>query len=172
MKFGWALVATGAAALAYVLIRVRQGAGILVVGPGNIPRGGRFGVPRKTHTHVGIDVFAPEGTPVRAAGAGTVEASGPITGYGETVVVDQADGVRSLYAHLSVRSVRAGETIRHGQLVGRVGRTAYGDCGRYFCHSPPHLHYEVITNARPINRFRSRIEPVAYLATKGVRVHA
>ncbi|MES1247916.1 MAG: peptidoglycan DD-metalloendopeptidase family protein [Actinomycetota bacterium] len=98
------------------------------VGDGFGPRGRRF--------HAGIDLPAPSGTPVLAAAAGTVTWAAPRSGgWGLLVVLRHADGVRTLYAHLSAIDVRVGDVVSGGTVVGRVGAT--GDA------TGPHLHFEV-----------------------------
>lgn len=150
--------------------------GLLVSYAGKIPRGGQYKFLRADgRVHKGIDVFAPEGTAVAAAERGRVEYSGIIQGFGEVVVVDHPQfGVRSLYAHLSKRYVAVGQEVAQNDLVGAVGRTANDPdgCGRYFCSSAPHLHFEVITDAGPINRSRSRTSPLAWLADVGMAPYA
>ena len=92
------------------------------------PRGNRF--------HAGIDVRAPTGTDVTAAAAGRVTYAGRLGGgWGKLVVVSHALGVRTFYAHLSAVTVRVGEKVATGSLLGRVGAT--GDA------TGPHLHFEV-----------------------------
>lgn len=85
--------------------------------------------------HRGVDWAAPTGTPVRAASAGTVVFSGPRGGYGNTVVVEHAGGVQTLYAHLSKIDVQQGQQLHAGVEIGKVGQT-----GRA---TGPHLHFEV-----------------------------
>ena len=85
--------------------------------------------------HSGVDVAAPEGTPVVAAGAGTVVQAGPAGGYGNLVVVDHGGGLESRYAHLSAIHLVAGQQVAAGVPLGRVGAT-----GRV---TGPHLHFEV-----------------------------
>ena len=173
----WVWVVGGAGAL-WLLVRWLVGAprgvvGALVAYAAKIPPGGRFGVRRNDGViHKGIDVFAPEGTPVVAAADGVVDYSGRISGYGETIAIRHAGGERTLYAHLSRRYPRVGVAVAQGETIGLVGRTADGDCGRYFCDSPAHLHFEVITDAGPINRSRARVEPVAWLADQGLAPYA
>ena len=95
------------------------------VGDGFGPRGDRF--------HSGIDLLAAAGTPVRAAGAGTVSFAGwSPGGYGNLVVVDHGNGVSSWYAHLSRIDVVSGAAVTTATLVGATGN-AIG----------PHLHFEV-----------------------------
>ncbi|MEZ5101365.1 MAG: M23 family metallopeptidase [Thermoleophilia bacterium] len=92
------------------------------------PRGDRF--------HEGIDFPAGKGTRVRAAAAGVVEWAGWTDGgYGNLVVVSHGDGYRTYYAHLASVSVEAGQRVRAGSVVGRVGSTGHS--------SGPHLHFEL-----------------------------
>jgi murein DD-endopeptidase MepM/ murein hydrolase activator NlpD len=102
----------------------------------------RFGL-RQGQRHDGIDLAAPEGTPVGAAAAGTVVYAGEQAGYGEIVILRHEGGLLTLYAHASALLVRAGETVAAGQPVARVGRS-----GRT---SGPHLHFEVREGTRPRN---------------------
>jgi murein DD-endopeptidase MepM/ murein hydrolase activator NlpD len=97
--------------------------------------GDRFG-PLGAGFHPGIDLPAPAGTPVHAAGVGRVVLARPtIGGYGNLVAVRHADGVETFYAHLSRILVAPGEHVTVGSLLGLVGST-----GRA---SGPHLHFEV-----------------------------
>ncbi len=99
-----------------------------------VPASDGFG-PRGARFHTGIDYPAPVGTPVVAAGDGTVAAAGLAPGYGRLVVVRHPSGVTTLYAHLSRILVEPGSRVARGTPVGLVGRT--GDA------SGPHLHFEV-----------------------------
>jgi murein DD-endopeptidase MepM/ murein hydrolase activator NlpD len=91
--------------------------------------------------HHGVDIAAPEGTPVRAMRSGTVEHAGPWGGYGLAVVISHGGSVRTLYAHLSRLDVRVGERVRGGHGIGAVGRTGNA--------TGPHLHFEVWRWGRP-----------------------
>ncbi|MFQ3622677.1 MAG: peptidoglycan DD-metalloendopeptidase family protein [Acetobacteraceae bacterium] len=93
--------------------------------------------------HRGVDFAAPLGTPVYAAGDGTVEFAGWRGDHGRTVILRHAGGVRTLYAHLSAASVREGARVRQGQVIGRVGSTGLS--------TGPHLHYEVHRNTVAID---------------------
>ena len=84
--------------------------------------------------HTGLDFRAETGEPARATAAGTVTMAGWNGGYGKMVEVDHGNGFATRYAHLSAIDVAVGDTIRIGQVVGRVGST-----GR---STGPHLHYE------------------------------
>ena len=83
--------------------------------------------------HRGVDVAAPEGTPVSAMMAGTVTVAADDMYYtGGTVMVDHGHGVQSLYAHLSAVDVEVGRHLAKGERLGRIGAT-----GRA---TGPHLH--------------------------------
>ena len=94
--------------------------------------------------HKGLDYAAQEGTPVVATADGVVEKAGRNNyGYGIQVVIDHGYGIKTRYAHLSKVLVKAGDTVRRGQVIGLVGNTgkSVGE----------HLHYEVIKNGEPVN---------------------
>lgn len=93
--------------------------------------------------HGGIDIGAIHGTPVHAPAAGTVITAGDMGDHGIGVVLDHGRDVRSHYAHLSRTSVRAGQTVARGALLGFTGNT-----GRT---TGPHLHYEILVNGKPVN---------------------
>jgi len=99
-------------------------------------------------THTGIDFRAATGTPVRAAGVGTVVYAGPRGGYGNTVIIDHGNSLATLYAHLSSIAVGNGTRVARGQLVGRAGSTGYS--------TGPHLHFEVRARGVPV-------DPLGYL---------
>lgn len=88
--------------------------------------------------HRGVDFAAPAGTPVFAAGDGTVTFAGWRGDYGRTVMIRHAGGYDTLYAHLSAITVRPGGRVRQGQVIGRVGSTGLA--------TGPHLHFEVHRN--------------------------
>jgi murein DD-endopeptidase MepM/ murein hydrolase activator NlpD len=100
--------------------------------------------------HTGVDISAPQGTPVRASADGVVEhaewASG---GYGKLVVIDHGNGIQTWYAHLSGFEVVPGQEIRRGEILGYSGAT-----GRA---TAPHLHFEVRRQGNAVN-------PYPYLA--------
>lgn len=96
--------------------------------------------------HQGLDIGAPIGSPARAAGGGRVVRSGYESLYGNLVVIDHANGYRTVYGHLSERLAEEGDVVQRGELIGKVGRT-----GRT---TGPHLHYEVHVNGLPVNPIR------------------
>lgn len=96
--------------------------------------------------HAGMDIDAPSGTPVRAAGDGDVTDMNMGAGYGRTVTIDHGHGVTTVYAHLSASTVVSGEHVMRGQVIGYVGQT-----GRA---TGPHLHYEVRVHNVPVNPYK------------------
>jgi murein DD-endopeptidase MepM/ murein hydrolase activator NlpD len=84
--------------------------------------------------HSGIDIGAPMGAPVVAAGSGTVITAGRLGGYGNAVVIQHNGVQQTLYGHLSEVFVLPGQTIEQGTVVGRVGSTGNS--------TGPHLHFE------------------------------
>jgi LysM repeat protein len=85
--------------------------------------------------HQAIDIGAPTGTPIYAADAGYVAATGWMEGYGNHIVINHGNGFETLYAHLSEIRVIPGQGVQRGQLIGLVGST-----GR---STGPHLHFEI-----------------------------
>lgn len=94
----------------------------------------RFG-PRNGTFHDGIDIAAPEGTPVYAARDGRVIYSDQIPGYGNIVIVEHDGGLSTVYAHNERNEVSSGDVVRQGEELSRVGRT-----GRT---TGPNLHFEI-----------------------------
>jgi murein DD-endopeptidase MepM/ murein hydrolase activator NlpD len=91
-----------------------------------------------TQVHVGFDLASTKQSPVPAANAGQVAFVGPLSIYGNTVILDHGLGLQTLYAHLSSIAVKAGDMVTKGQELGRSGTTglAVGD----------HLHFEVLVS--------------------------
>jgi murein DD-endopeptidase MepM/ murein hydrolase activator NlpD len=89
-----------------------------------------------TQVHYAYDLASTKQSPVPAANAGAVAFAGPLTIYGNTVIVDHGLGLQTLYAHLSSIDVKPGDKVTKGQALGRTGATglAIGD----------HLHFEVL----------------------------
>ena len=98
---------------------------------------------RKMHT--GVDFAAPRGTPILAAGSGTVERANRYGSFGNYIRIRHTDGYKTAYAHLKgfARGVKSGAYVKQDQVIGYVGTT-----GR---STGPHLHYEVIHNGKKIN---------------------
>lgn len=98
--------------------------------------------------HYGLDIGAPEGTPIFASRGGVVIASrfgvkgDGLGGYGNVVVIDHGDGYSTLYGHMIRRNVCVGQTVNRGQCIGFVGNT--GDSWSNHCH------FELRRGGRPM----------------------
>ena len=93
--------------------------------------------------HRGMDIPAPEGTPILAAHSGTVLVSGWNDSYGNQVLLDNGAGLSTRYARMTQTAVTAGEAVTAGQVIGYVGNT--GDS------TGNHLHFEVMQNGVRVN---------------------
>ena len=106
---------------------------------GDIDPASGFGVRMDPFTsspamHTGLDLHGETGDPVRATADGKVTSAGWSGGYGRVIDIDHGNGMSTRYGHLSAIDVRVGQSIRTGQIIGRIGST-----GR---STGPHLHYE------------------------------
>lgn len=97
--------------------------------------------------HPGLDVGAPEGTPIRVPAAGVVLSAGPKGGYGNAVEIDHGNGLVTLYGHASEVLVSTGEFVQPGQEIATVGSS-----GR---STGPHLHFEVRVGGRAVDPSRA-----------------
>lgn len=92
--------------------------------------------------HRGIDIAVPVGTPVRATRKGQIVFAGPRSGYGSTVIVEHANGDRTLYGHNSIVRVQPGDFVESGTVIAFSGNT-----GR---STGPHVHFEQLPSGRPV----------------------
>lgn len=98
--------------------------------------------------HKGVDIVAPRGTEVIAPADALVLKAGRLPGYGNVVYLSHSNGLTSRYAHLQGFSVRPGQKVSRGEVIGQVGNT-----GRSL---GAHLHYEILVNNR-------RVDPSQYI---------
>jgi murein DD-endopeptidase MepM/ murein hydrolase activator NlpD len=93
--------------------------------------------------HKGLDIAAPNGSPIRAAADGIVARAGRNGGYGNFVKLNHSAGIATGYGHMSRIAVRAGQRVRQGAVIGYVGSTGMS--------TGPHLHYEMWKNGAAVN---------------------
>ncbi len=93
--------------------------------------------------HPGLDVAVPMGTPIRAAGGGTVAEAGDDPEYGQFILINHPDGYQTMYGHASRVLVDPGQFVSAGAVIGLSGST-----GR---STAPHLHFEVRRDGRVID---------------------
>jgi murein DD-endopeptidase MepM/ murein hydrolase activator NlpD len=125
---------------------VRQGSGSMIwpiSGTFTSPFGQRWG-----RLHAGIDLAAPEGTPIRAADSGTVVLAGWTGGYGNYTCIAHGGSLSTCYAHQSRYGTSVGARVSKGQVIGYVGNTGHS--------FGAHLHFETRVNGTPV-------DPMGYL---------
>jgi murein DD-endopeptidase MepM/ murein hydrolase activator NlpD len=107
-------------------------------GPINSPYGSRWG-----SFHTGLDIGGSTGSSYSAAAAGKVVSAGWGGGYGNMIIIDHGNGIKTRYAHSSKLLVTVGQQVNQGQSIGLVGSTGHS--------TGPHLHFEVIINGSTVN---------------------
>ena len=102
-------------------------------------------------THTGVDWAAPFGTPIFAAGNGTVDEIGLKGGYGKYVRIRHANGYQTAYGHMTAfaRGLNVGSRVRQGQVIGFVGSTGLS--------TGAHVHYEILVNDRFVDPMRIKL---------------
>lgn len=96
-----------------------------------------------TSSHTGIDLAVAKGTPIRASKGGTVITAGWSNTYGNYVIISHSGGYQTLYAHMTKYTVKKGQVVNQGELIGYVGSTGYS--------TGPHLHFSVYKNGNLVN---------------------
>jgi murein DD-endopeptidase MepM/ murein hydrolase activator NlpD len=104
-----------------------------------------------TRMHKGVDFAVPQGTPVMAAGGGTIEFMGWANGYGNFVKIDHGNGYATGYGHLSrfAAGLRKGAKVRQGQVFAFSGMTGMA--------TGPHVHYEIFQHGAQVNPLTVKI---------------
>lgn len=93
--------------------------------------------------HSGIDISSDRGMPVKAPAPGTVVFAGSQAEYGNTVILDHGNDIKSLYGHLQKIQVVLGQRVERGQVIALSGNTGKS--------SGPHLHYEILVKGQAVN---------------------
>jgi murein DD-endopeptidase MepM/ murein hydrolase activator NlpD len=123
---------------------------------------GQYGVWSRYHT--GLDFRAAYGTPIRAVKSGTVLFAGNSGDWaGNHVAIRHGDGKTTMSSHMSSMSVRSGQSVQAGQVIGYVGQT-----GRAF---GAHLHFELYPVGVRYGDVYKAINPQPWLAANGVRTN-
>lgn len=99
--------------------------------------------------HKGVDFKADLGSPIIVTEDGEVlMTKADKVGYGKHIIIEHADGFRSMYAHLDEIKVQAGQAVKRGELIGTVGETGHAIA--------PHLHYEILKDGK-------KLDPMDYI---------
>lgn len=100
---------------------------------------------KRWRSHKGVDYAAPTGTPVKAAGRGTVSFVGRQQGYGKVIILQHGDRYTTVYGHLSrfAKGLKKGDSVTQGDIIGYVGQTGLA--------TGPHLHYEFRVNGKHVD---------------------
>ena len=122
---------------------------------------------KRIRPHNGIDYYAPRGTPVYAAGDGTVTRSAYNKANGHHVFIKHANSIETKYLHFTNRAVKQGQKVKQGQTIGYVGSTGLA--------TGPHLHYEFVVNGvhrNPRTVPLPKVEPLQDQELQAFQSHA
>ncbi|MDW2884357.1 peptidoglycan DD-metalloendopeptidase family protein [Exiguobacterium artemiae] len=111
----------------------------------------------KSERHTGLDLVNAKGTPIKAAAGGIVLRAGSATGYGNVVMITHLiDGKvwTTVYGHLDSVSVKAGQTVMPGDIVGKLGSTGWS--------TGPHLHFEIHRGEWAVGQ-PNAVDPAPYI---------
>lgn len=97
----------------------------------------------RDHTHQGLDIAAKTGTPIKAAAEGEIIFSGTMGGYGNLIIIDHGNGIKTYYGHCSKLYKKKGSIVKAGDKIAAVGSTGNS--------TGPHLHFEIRKNGVYVN---------------------
>lgn len=119
---------------------------------------GEFGAKRSGgRLHLGIDIQAKVGTPVKAAKSGRAHIGKRGKGMGKYIIIHHPDGAMTIYGHLSKIFITNGQRVKRGDIIGEVGKTGNAWPRTIL----PHLHFEIRINDEPVDPL------VGYMEAKG-----
>src|SRR4051794_740354 len=129
------------------LVRKPVGLGIMRSGFG----GRRHPILGYVKMHTGVDWATAYGTPIFAAGNGSIEKAQLEGGYGKYIRIKHNNGYETAYGHMSAfaKGMEAGKKVRQGQIIGFVGSTGQS--------TGPHVHYEILVNGRFVDPMRVKL---------------
>ena len=112
------------------------------------------------HPHLGVDMDAPRGTPVKAIGDGIVVFCKRFGGYGNAVMIRYGNTYKALYGHLEkfATNLHTNQVVKKGQVVGYVGSTGWA--------TGPHLHFTLYVNDKPVDPLKVKFPHTTPLAEK------
>jgi murein DD-endopeptidase MepM/ murein hydrolase activator NlpD len=111
----------------------------------------RHPIYKYSRMHKGVDWSAPRGTPIMAAGDGTIIKAGWSSGYGKRIELRHTNGYTTTYNHQTgfAKGIKEGVRVKQGQIIGYVGSTGLS--------TGPHLHFEMLANGRPLDPMRAKL---------------
>lgn len=121
-------------------------------------RGRYHPILQRIRAHKGVDMAAPTGTKIRAAGDAVVAFSGWKGGYGRVVILKHARGIKTVYGHLSrfAKNLKKGRSIKQGQVIGYVGKSGMA--------TGPHLHYEFLKNGKHLDPMKVALPKTTHIS--------
>jgi murein DD-endopeptidase MepM/ murein hydrolase activator NlpD len=118
----------------------------------------------KMRAHRGVDYAASRGTPIKTVGNGRVYHKIYSKGFGRYVIIKHANGISTLYAHMSSfrRGLKKGQKVKQGDIIGYVGQSGLA--------TGPHLHYEFRINGKHQNPLKVRLPKAIKLNTANLKL--
>ncbi len=113
--------------------------------------------------HEGVDIIAPENTPVHATGDGVVEYAGGQGSYGLLVIINHGYGYQTYYGHLNSANFKIGDEVKRGDIIAYSGNSGLS--------SGPHLHYEVVFNNKKLDPVRFFVDDISNIVKMSLAKH-